>query len=123
MVYIEIMSSDSRKLTQIKEYCEEVSSTFARFGKSFEIFQTDLDCQYSVSFSILQIGELIIHLSDEFRQTEGKSIPWDTITNIRNEIGHNYDTIDLNAVWQTATTDIPTLKAFCEEELRKARME
>lgn len=118
-----IMPLDSQKLTQIKEYCEEISGTFTRFGKPFEIFQTDLDCQYSVSFSILQIGEFINHLSDEFRQTEGKSIPWDTITNIRNEIEHNYDAIDLNAVWRIATIDIPALKVFCEEELSKARME
>ncbi len=50
---------DLQRIEHIKEYCEEIANTINRYGNSFDIFDEDIDYQKSVSFSILQIGELV----------------------------------------------------------------
>lgn len=123
MLPLEALSPDFQRLAKIKDYCEEIDGTLERFGRSFELFQTDRDYQRSVSLSLLQIGELAGGLTEEFRRQSGAQIPWHMVRAMRNIVAHDYDAIRLDSVWQTAAADIPVLKAFCEEELRKARME
>lgn len=123
MLPLEALSPDFQRLAKIKDYCEEIDGTLERFGRSFELFQTDRDYQRSVSLSLLQIGELAGGLTEEFRRQSGAQIPWHMVRAMRNIVAHDYDAIRLDSVWQTAAADIPALKAFCEEELRKARME
>ena len=53
-----MMSPDLQRVKHIRDYCVEVEKTIARYGASFEIFDQDADYQRSVSFCILQIGEL-----------------------------------------------------------------
>ena len=53
-----MMSPDLQRIQHIKEYCIAIGKTIARYGDSFEIYAADADFQRSVSFSILQIGEL-----------------------------------------------------------------
>ena len=50
---------DRQCLIKIREYCEDIQATVLRYGSTFEIFQSDRDFQHSVSFCILQIGELV----------------------------------------------------------------
>ena len=50
--------------------------TIARYGNSFDIFDQDPDYQRSVSFRILQIGELSGGLSQEYRQATAKYVQW-----------------------------------------------
>lgn len=123
MLPLEALSPDFQRLAKIKDYCEEIDGTLERFGRSFELFQTDRDYQRSVSLSLLQIGELAGGLTEEFRRQSGAQIPWHMVRAMRNIVAHDYDAIRLDSVWQTATADIPALKVFCEEELSKARME
>lgn len=123
MLPLEALPPDLQRLAKIRDYCEDVSDTLKRFGPSFEVFRIDVDFQHSVSFSILQIGELAGGLTEEFRRSTGEKIPWQLIRGMRNTVVHDYGAIRLNVVWETATTDIPALKAFCEEELAKAREE
>ncbi len=49
---------DLQRIEHIKDYCLETKRTIERYGDSFEVFTLDTDFQKSVSFSILQIGEL-----------------------------------------------------------------
>ena len=58
-------SSDLQHVSHILRYCEEIDETIKRFGESQALFFEDLDCQKSISMSIMQIGELTIGLSDE----------------------------------------------------------
>lgn len=37
-------------------------------------------------------------------------IPWRDINGLRNIVVHNYDAIDYLAIWETLTTDIPSLE-------------
>ena len=110
---------DLQRLVRIREYCELIGSTVARFGGTYERFINDVDFQQSVSFSILQIGELAGSLSDELRGATASEMNWSHIKGMRNIVAHHYGKIDFGIVWSVATADIPKLKAFCDRRLEE----
>ena len=59
---------------------------------------------------VVQIGELAGLVSDETKELN-KSVPWRVIKDTRNFYVHAYGAIDLEAVWETITNDIPALRA------------
>ncbi len=77
------MSPDLQRIFRIKEYCEEIQKTVARYGNNFEAFDADLDFQRSVAFSILQIGELGASLSESFKEATNDKIPWGAIKGMK----------------------------------------
>ncbi len=111
------MSPDLQRLEHIRDYCAEIQKTIDRYGKSFDIFDQDADYQRSVSFCILQIGELSGRLSSEFREATAGRIQWGPIKSMRNLVAHSYGSMSRDIIWETAVTDIPVLRAFCEEQL------
>ena len=70
------MQPDLQRIKHICDYCNEIEKTMKRYGEAFEIFDTDADYQRSISFSILQIGELSGGLSAEFRKATANRIQW-----------------------------------------------
>ena len=36
---------------------------------------------------------------------------------LRNLVAHHYGSMSRDIIWETAVTDIPVLKKFCEEQL------
>lgn len=108
---------DKQRIQKIEEYCEDIQTTVRRYGNSFEIFQADQDYQHSVSFCILQIGELVNGLTDEFRSRTKERIQWQQIKAMRNIVVHDYGHIDLEVVWSVVVVNIPELKQFCHEQL------
>ena len=108
---------DRERLLKIKEYCGEIQATIQRYGSSFNTFQADRDYQRSISFCILQIGELVNGLTEEYRSATKDRVQWQQVKGLRNVIVHNYGSIDLQVVWDVATIDIPKLGRFCEEQL------
>ena len=71
-----MLPPDLQRLEHIRDYCDEIQKTIERYGNSFEIFDDDADYQRSVSFCILQIGELSGRLSPEYRQATASRIQW-----------------------------------------------
>ena len=78
-------------LEHIVTYCEQIEQTVER---------------------ILQIGELVGKLTDEFR-AQHPSIPWRQIKAMRNIVAHSYGTVDPEITWEIITDDIPDLKQYC----------
>lgn len=109
--------SDYQKIFKIKEYCSEISQTIARYGASFDSYTLDIDYQKSLAFSILQIGELAGHLSEEYRRETSEMVQWSPIRGMRNVVAHGYGSIDHEMIWDTATIDIPALKKFCDKQI------
>lgn len=70
---------------------------------------------------ILQIGELVGKLSNEFKNTYN-AMPWKDIKAMRNIATHNYGEIDLEVLWETVSTDVPILKEYCEKILNIERI-
>ena len=67
---------------------------------------------------IIQIGELVSRLSDDFLEVYNE-IPWHAIKAMRNLHTHDYDRVDLSIVWNTLKEEIPYLKNQLEGILEK----
>ena len=113
-----MLPPDLQRIEHIRDYCVAFERTIARYGRSFQVFDADPDYQRSVSFSILQIGELSAGLSEEFRRETADRIQWGPMKGMRNLVAHHYGSMSREIIWETAATDIPALKRFCEEVLK-----
>ena len=112
-----MLPPDLQRIEHIRDYCDAVEQTISRYGRSFQTFDADGDYQRSLSFSILQIGELSAGLTRDFKERTAARIQWGPIKGMRNLVAHSYGTMDREIIWETALTDIPVLKAFCDEML------
>jgi uncharacterized protein with HEPN domain len=77
-------------------------------GISKADFIEDDKTQSAIVFQLMIVGEAVKRLSQEFR-AQHPEIPWQLIAGMRDNLIHNYDDIDLDEVWKTATADIPVL--------------
>ena len=117
-----MLQRDAQRLLKVIDYCQRIGRTVDRYGDSLEHFQKDEDYQQSVSFSVLQIGELVNGLSDEFKSATQQEMPWYQIRGMRNIVVHGYGSIDLKMVWGTVKEDIPVLKEFCLKQLQESEI-
>ena len=83
---------------------------------SFESFCQDTMVRKAIIMSLLNIGELAKHLPDEFTNAHSE-IPWRSIIGMRNLTAHGYHIMNLSVVWDTATTSVPELLVFLQNEL------
>lgn len=108
------MRADDKKVVlKMIKYCDDVESLKQKFNTSFELYETDIAFQYSCNMCIIQIGELVCRLSEEFKE-QHPEIPWHAIRGMRNFHAHDYENIDLEIVWDAPTEDIPKLKSQLE---------
>jgi len=56
--------------------------------------------------TLINIGELVKHLSEEFRMANGH-VPWKSISGLRDIAVHGYQTLRMQDVWVNASEDIP----------------
>jgi len=112
-------SSDFQRLWYIKGYAEGIAATIARFGNDFGIFSRDSDYYDSISMKLMQIGELCVGLSDEFKEAAKDKLQWGAIRGMRNYFAHNYISMDKSIIWDTATIDAPIILSFCDEVIAK----
>ncbi|MEO0537879.1 MAG: DUF86 domain-containing protein [Cyanobacteria bacterium P01_A01_bin.123] len=81
-------------------------------------FLSDDKTQSAVVFQLLIIGEAVKRISFPYRGKHPQ-IPWNAIAEMRDNLIHNYDDIDLDEVWRTASIDIPVLRQHVEPLLPK----
>ena len=79
---------DLQRIEHIRDYCIDIEKAVQNHHASFEEFEADIEFQYSMSFCILQIGELAKGLSDEFVDSTSYQIPWRKIRGMRNLVAH-----------------------------------
>ena len=68
--------------------------------------------------SIEIVGEAAAHVGMQVR-AELPEIPWPEVVGMRNHLIHSYFDIDNDRVWDTATVDLPALKAIIERYLNE----
>ena len=107
---------DARILRHIIDYCNQIDQAVEMFGRDYDIFRSNAVYRNAVALCILQIGELVGILSEEFR-AENPEIPWRQIKLMRNIVAHRYGTVDHEITWDVVEHDIPELKSFCENAL------
>ena len=79
----------------------------------YGVFFKDLKTQSSVIHQLLQIGEAVKYLSDEFKNNH-PMVPWRKIAGMRDRLIHQYHNIDIEEVWDTVTLNIPQLIEYIE---------
>ena len=106
---------------KIIKYCDEVNSTHQMFNNDINLFcnhEMGFIYRNAVTMPILQIGELVKNLSDEFRM-DNNNIPWKLLARTRDFYAHNYGALDYDVTWDTSQNDIPELKKDLEDILLK----
>lgn len=114
---MEISFRDADILAKIRQYCLEISEAHTAFDKSYKNFVSNSIYRNSVCLCLLQIGELVNHLSEEFKENH-RQIPWRAIRGMRNVVAHEYGKIDVATVWETVDDGISDLMSFCDSILR-----
>lgn len=102
------MNRDLAAVADIVESARSIGDYIA--GVSRDEFIENEQLQDSVIRRLLVIGEASGRLSASFLDTR-PSIPWREIRGMRNRMVHVYDDIDVNLVWRTARSDVPSLLA------------
>ena len=105
-------------IRHILRYCKSIKDSIARFGDDVMVFKKDVDYRNSVCMSILQIGELSNHLSQDYIQNN-TVIPWKQIIGLRNICAHAYSTVDYEEIFDIAHNDIDELSRFCVSQLQE----
>jgi uncharacterized protein with HEPN domain len=95
------------------KYCDDIDLLMKKYRSDFNAYKTDISFQYSCNMCIIQIGELVSRLSDEFIG-EHTQIPWHAIKGMRNLHAHDYERVDLSIVWNTLKEEIPELRKKLE---------
>lgn len=103
-----LSEKDKSILQHILKYIERIEQNTKRFGDSEKEFLQDMAYQETEAFCLLQIGELVSRLTEDFKNTHTK-IPWAQIKALRNIVAHGYGSIDNSLVWKTIKNDVPYL--------------
>ena len=102
-----MQKDDTVYLRQMLDYIAQIESYTK--GVSYELFHQERMRQDAVIKQIENIGEAARKLSNDFRNKYFE-VPWLQIINMRHVIAHEYSSLDLSAVWDTATNDLAPLK-------------
>jgi uncharacterized protein with HEPN domain len=66
---------DREVILKMMKYCNDVNLLMKRYNSDFEAYKTDISFQYSCNMCIIQIGELVSRLSEDFIESHSQ-IPW-----------------------------------------------
>ena len=104
-------------LIRILDYCDRIGECIRRFGDGYDFFINDSDYRDVIKMNLFQIGEMVNLLSEDCRESMSQ-IPWHQIYGLRNVIGHGYQKIDDERIWNTVKTDIPILFKEISKKLK-----
>ena len=83
-------------------------------------FLEDLKTQSAVLHQLMVMGEAVKRLSQGFRSFHTE-VPWALIAGMRDKLIHGYDTVNLDEVWRTASSDVPELLSLLEPLLPRQK--
>jgi uncharacterized protein with HEPN domain len=116
-------NKDLNRIKDMAMYCADIAKTIERFGNDQEIFFNDIDYRNSIAMSIMQIGELSVKLTDEFKDRTKEQVQWNSIRGMRNMFAHNYSDMNESIIWSAAIQSVPELLEFCNQIIAKSTHE
>jgi uncharacterized protein with HEPN domain len=79
--------------------------------------RADLDADEALRYALIHLvcitGEAAMRVSEPERRLHPE-IPWGAAKGMRNWLVHGYDVVDLSVVWDTVTSDFPSLAGILE---------
>jgi uncharacterized protein with HEPN domain len=100
----------NRDEASLKAILREISSVPGMMkGYSLERFLKSEKTQKAICMTLLNIGELVKGISDDFKNLN-PSVSWKEIAGLRDITAHRYHSLNMERVWTTAKMDIPELK-------------
>ena len=101
---------DNRDFQIIKKILSEIAIIDELVeGFGLEEFLIDEKTKRAVCMTLINMGELVKNLSEEFRLGH-KSVPWKAVAGLRDITAHRYQTLKMGDVWFTLQNEIPALK-------------
>jgi uncharacterized protein with HEPN domain len=94
-------------LGDIVTYADRVAGYVA--GLTVDGFVTDVGVQDQVIRCLTVIGEAARRAPADVRD-RFPEVPWARVVGMRNRLSHEYDGVDMEAVWLTATQDVPAIR-------------
>ncbi len=101
------MKKDKIYLDHIRDAISDIEK-FTR-GLSLKDFLKKKEKQYAVVKALEIIGEEAKKVSKEMKSRHPE-IPWKKMAGMRDKLSHDYFNVNLELVFETATTHIPELK-------------
>ena len=109
-----------RDYITITKVLEEAKMAIQILGDcSLEEFMDNEILKRAIGMTIINIGELVKNLTDDFRVTYN-SIPWKEISGFRDIAAHKYKTLDMKIVYNTVKFDIVELKKNIDNILNES---
>ena len=98
-----------------KIYAQHILDAITAIGKfiadkDYASFSGDQLLQDGIIRELEIIGEASKNISVEFKISI-PNLPWKDIAGMRDKLVHGYFSVDMDAVWKAATTDIQALKS------------
>ncbi len=110
------MNDPRRRLDDILARCDEATQLVAR-GR--EAFENDVILRHAAKSIIADIGEAAKNLEEFAGEIPG--VPWTQIARMRDRVTHRYFDVDYGVVWDTLTSDLPTLERVVREFIDQDR--
>ncbi len=110
-----IKQKDKNCLQNILDSINKIDSYTELFQNADELYGDNKSFD-AVLMNFIVIGEMVVKLSDEFKQNNS-SVDWSSIKGFRNFIAHQYFGIDAEEVWGIIHTELPKLKRELEKVL------
>lgn len=95
-------------LTDILAACDEIAAYIA--GYDLESFVADSKTRGATLLQFVIIGEAANRTSPELRARYA-DVRWRDAIDLRNYVAHAYFAVIWSRIWDTATTDVPALRA------------
>ena len=84
---------------------------------TFEDFKTDDKTMFALIRALENVGEATKRIPKTIRN-QYQDIPWKDMAGMRDVLIHDYFGVDLEQVWLTAKSDIPSLQTEIEVVLK-----
>ena len=102
-------NKDKRNIDMNIQYCDKIELIMDEYDNDYLLFQESDSFQLATAMCILQIGEYIGRLSEDFK-LNNSNIDWKKFKGMRDFVTHQYERVENYFIWTTLSEDIPKLK-------------
>lgn len=107
-----IKNRDSLECSVVVSSCEALKRTVDRFGKSFEVFESDVEYRNACMYNLIVIGQAIRRISNSVKFGIDE-VDWDEFVNISDRLSLGSRSVPQITVWSIVIDKIEILCDFC----------